>query len=264
MLLTPRRRTTLQGFTLFELLVSVTILAVLVTLLIPIIGMAREQAQRLNCASRLRGWGIAIQGWAVDHQGRIPSSVYQSGSAGVNFEPAHLWLNQKTTVGKDEEISIPGMTPYLTDGSKTYSASKQGFYRAWGCPDWDARMNSGNVYKGNYGSDFVEFPGYMYFGQRWRSNLAAIRNNSETGDRGGGSTCIVMTDTCWNWGGYLSANHLRRGVSTGGNRLYGDGRVAWNAFTADCVARMNARSLTLPHLKLTAASTMYYYGEAPQ
>jgi prepilin-type N-terminal cleavage/methylation domain-containing protein len=49
------------GFTLVELLVTLAIIGVLVSLLIPAVQSARESARRMHCQSNLRQMALGIQ-----------------------------------------------------------------------------------------------------------------------------------------------------------------------------------------------------------
>jgi prepilin-type N-terminal cleavage/methylation domain-containing protein/prepilin-type processing-associated H-X9-DG protein len=57
------------GFTLTELLVSMTIISILISLMVPVILAARAQARKLQCVHRLRQLGIAFhlyaENWVV-------------------------------------------------------------------------------------------------------------------------------------------------------------------------------------------------------
>jgi len=64
-----------RGFTLIELLVVVAILALLISLLLPAMGRAREQARISVCASQFRQHGMAFQMYAQDWDDYIVSSV---------------------------------------------------------------------------------------------------------------------------------------------------------------------------------------------
>ena len=63
--MTTHRR--LPGFTLIELLVVISIIALLIALLLPALTNARESARSVQCASNLRGTGIAMQMYADDY-----------------------------------------------------------------------------------------------------------------------------------------------------------------------------------------------------
>ncbi|MBN2377103.1 MAG: type II secretion system protein [Sedimentisphaerales bacterium] len=61
-----------KGFTLIELLVVIAIIALLVSILLPALGRARELAKRVQCASQLKGIGNAFAMYQNDNRGQNP------------------------------------------------------------------------------------------------------------------------------------------------------------------------------------------------
>lgn len=61
-----------RGFTLIELLVVVAIIALIIALILPALGRAKEQSRRTVCAANLKGIGIAINVYAEENNNRIP------------------------------------------------------------------------------------------------------------------------------------------------------------------------------------------------
>jgi prepilin-type N-terminal cleavage/methylation domain-containing protein len=62
----------LRGFTLVELLVVIGIIAVLISILLPTLGKARESAKRTQCLSNLRQLGIYINMYANTYKQQVP------------------------------------------------------------------------------------------------------------------------------------------------------------------------------------------------
>lgn len=67
-------RRTRRGFTLVELLVVIGIIALLVSILLPALNKAREDAKRVRCLSNQRQLVMAWQMYASDNKGHICSS----------------------------------------------------------------------------------------------------------------------------------------------------------------------------------------------
>ncbi len=65
---TARRR----AFTLVELLVVMSLIALLMAILMPSLRCAREQARQTVCAHRLKQWGNAFACYASDNAGALP------------------------------------------------------------------------------------------------------------------------------------------------------------------------------------------------
>ena len=67
---TLRRR----GFTLLELLTVIATIAILASLLLPVLGKAKTKAQRTSCLSNLRQLSVAWMLYADDNHGFLPES----------------------------------------------------------------------------------------------------------------------------------------------------------------------------------------------
>ena len=69
-----------RGFTLIELLVVVGIIALLIGVMLPALGGARETAKRVACAGNLRSIGQGITGYTTEYAGFLPPSNYWKGT----------------------------------------------------------------------------------------------------------------------------------------------------------------------------------------
>ena len=113
------RRHAVGGFSLIELMVVITVLAMLIALLLPSLGRARNVARTAMCQGQFRQVGIAMRSYSLDHFGYLPMTAggnpQSPGSwTGWDFALAdyldavftNTWNNRKTL--KPHPLSFPG------------------------------------------------------------------------------------------------------------------------------------------------------------
>lgn len=81
-----------RAFTLIELLVVVAIIALLMAILLPSLGNAREQGRVAVCLSNLHNLAVAVQMYADTNQGRLPGAGLAHGGSGNDEKKS--WVTQ--------------------------------------------------------------------------------------------------------------------------------------------------------------------------
>jgi len=85
-----------RGFTLVELLVVIGIIAVLVSVLMPSLGRAREAANQAKCLSNLRQLGVAFVMYANESNGKFPFAARYDIPRAEDF----IWWQEQPYLGR--------------------------------------------------------------------------------------------------------------------------------------------------------------------
>lgn len=214
------------GFTLFELLVVVTVIMMLISILCPVIASVRNQAKLVVCASNLRQWGAVIQGYAQDNRGKIPETVPSWYDLGTSTR-TYWGVLKEQAAANPAWLSFPAIQPYFNDDP---DAATRGLPRFWCCsstPEYTNQQDSNPIY-------LVYWTSYAYMGgvSSWAS-LAS--DASQFQDRRLESQRILMSDRLlWtNQAWYLNHPNYQYiqnwdpkwTPALRMNQLFGDGRV---------------------------------------
>jgi prepilin-type N-terminal cleavage/methylation domain-containing protein/prepilin-type processing-associated H-X9-DG protein len=107
------RRTCRAGkaFTLVELLVVISIIALLISVLLPALGKARQQANLINCQSNLREIGQAVQTYVTENRGYAPYGAIVAGGSENDYWQYCQWSEVLSSMSSGKQDPNPGWTP---------------------------------------------------------------------------------------------------------------------------------------------------------
>ena len=220
-----------KGFTLVELLVAISVIALLMAILVPLLQASREKARRISCASALRQFGLGLIVYASNYDDRIPKSFFDPER--IASLPAYsyqvYWVNLDATSESEKIVGGPWNLGHLfheriiKDPKIFYCPSagkgmryedyvgkfKWPFPRDTTSPNSSIRIRVGyNYYPQGTSREKLENNYYAY---KSVNNLTSINSRS-----------TISMDRLGSW---RSGMHRHMGKLSGINILYGDGRV---------------------------------------
>ncbi len=189
-----------RGFSMIELLVVIAIIAILASLLLPVLAQAKARAKRAQCVANLKQTGLAFHSFLHDHDSKFPMQVSTNVGGSLEFVRSsylvagELYFQFHHFQALSNDLLNPSLLACPSDQARSAAAD----FRAL----QDANISYFVGANAEYG-----VANAVLAGDRNLTNTAA----------GGSSLLRLQNGTQVTWTGELHAFK--------GNILYADGRV---------------------------------------
>lgn len=126
------------GFSLTEVLVTITILGIIAALTFPVFGNMQAQAKRSECANNLRQIGIALNLFVGDNANRLPKS----------------WVSTPCNVHTREPDRFGPLSGHLARylGHDTPSMTEKVFVPEFQCPAYPSQLTAAEALEAGAGN----------------------------------------------------------------------------------------------------------------
>lgn len=254
-----RRENSAHAFTLLELLVVISIISLLMSILLPSLSRARDQAKGVHCLARLKEFGNALSTYENTGLGRLPPAQWhptesdlQRGAAGDGASGGSIggegvsygWMEILFPYVYGDAVRLPRDYPVQRniDGRRWQeyflcravgdAGISAGHYRVY-LPAWSTgsfSLESGGVYGDNTRAD----PYHPSNRERIRPTLPLIGDANERSERGdglGADECSYIDGGEADFAGSdgrTNGNRFSDRHYGGTNYLFGDLHAAWD------------------------------------
>jgi prepilin-type N-terminal cleavage/methylation domain-containing protein len=246
-----------RAFTLIELLVVIAIIAVLASLILPVLAQSKEEGRRTRCKSNVRQLGFATVMYCDDNDGVPLRTVSPSGDL---LLPSVINIRASAA----DYYNVEAMAPYLPGIRITSTEIEVG--GLWWCPS--TRVPSKKEIEDQArGWGFV-ITSYAYtarsdtFKPGFASRPQDLTGKELLANR------LLMADQLYLWNGDNGYyyNHGKKPWSgekphpnfAGMNQLFGDGRVEWKNGRKFDLTKLTPSNLDIGWVKGYSIDTTFY------